>query len=112
MDTIFNSHVKSHQAVCGSWLGLSLERQKEFSRAGEETYEKVQDHLTRRFRLPDKSYFVEVKLGGKKVKNKYFIPFSPDGTSEDCEIIIVGESGERWRIHIPDRFCEATYNAQ
>jgi Tfp pilus assembly protein FimT len=89
-----------------------LEKQKEFSKAGEETYEKVQDHLTKRFYLPDKFYFVEVKLGGKKVKNKYFIPFSPDGTSEDCEIIIAGESGEKWRIHILDRFGEATYNAQ
>lgn len=89
-----------------------LERQKEFSRAGEEAYEEVQDHLARRFHLPDKFYFVELKLGGKKVKNKYFIAFSPDGTSEDCEIIIAGENGERWQIHIPDRFGEATYNAQ
>ena len=53
-----------------------------------------------------------MELGGKKVKNKYFVGFSPDGTSEDCKIMIAGESGETWQIHILDRFGEATYDVQ
>jgi prepilin-type N-terminal cleavage/methylation domain-containing protein len=89
-----------------------LEKQTKFAQSGAETYGVVKDILTKRFQLPEHFYFAELTLNGQKAQSSSFVTFYPDGTSDESQITLANESGEKWRIRIPDRFGQTVYEAQ